>query len=180
VARDSSDGQIQERWPDIAIEPVDGDRPPRPAQPRRAPLPSKARPQAAIRVQMPRRLEQPTRSRVLPLSTVLVISLIVWFFVAPRPTEPELLPRLTEQDFEYIPSVSKIEARPPSLYVTMSALRWREMSALERWQVLDQIGTIAGRADYVGVHVRTSDGETVGQWSKFNGSKVIEGPRGAS
>ena len=105
---------------------------------------------------------------------------MVWASVAPRQTEPELLPLLTEQDFVHIPSVSKIEARPPSLYVTMSALRWREMNDLERWQVLDQIGTIAGRADYVGAHMRTTDGKTVGRWSKVKGVKAIKRTPGAS
>lgn len=180
AARQSHDGQIQKRWPDIPVEPAADGRPPRPAPDHhRSPQP-RPRPPVASRVQAPRRIERPSRSRAWLLSIVLAISLMVWVSVAPRHTEPELLPLLAEQDFVHIPSVSKIEARPPSLYVTMSALRWREMNDLERWQVLDQIGTIAGRADYVGVHVRTSDGETVGQWSKFTGSKVIKAPRGAS
>jgi len=180
AAKESSDGQIQARWPDIPAELDDDDRPPpRPVQVHRRPPQLKVRPKAPARIP-PQRLAETSSSRPLTLTIVLVISLLVWFYIAPQHADSELPRELTERDFSGVPAVSKVEARPPSLYVTFSALRWQEMNELERWQAMDQVGTIAGRADYIGAHMRTSDGETVGRWSQLKGLKAVKGPRGAS
>jgi hypothetical protein len=94
-------------------------------------------------------------------------------FLTPRDGRFEPPPTLTQQDFVEIPSISRVEARPPSLYVTFSAPEWQEMGELAHRRAIEQIGTIATDAGYNGAHMRTSEGETVGQWSKHRGVKTI-------
>jgi hypothetical protein len=177
AAAELSDGQIQEYWPEIPPEtegegqPVSAARKPspRPSRPKRPPK-QVAKP---LPPRPPVRDEDPNSSRLLSLTIVLVVSGLLWSFVSPRDASFEPPPTLTQQDFAKVPSIAEIEARPPSLYVTFSATEWREMGEMQRWRAVEQIGTIATEAGYLGAHMRTSDGKTVGQWLKRRGVKTI-------
>ena len=177
AADELSDGQIQKYWPEIPAEPDDEEQPaaaarkpsPRPSRPKQSPK-EVAKP---LPPPPPARAEDSSSSRLLSLTIVLIVSGMIWSFLAPRDGSYEPPPTLTQQDFAEVSSIAEVEARPPSLYVTFSAPRWREMGELQRWRAVEQIGTIATDAGYSGAHMRTSDGKTVGQWSKRRGVKTI-------
>jgi hypothetical protein len=177
AADELSDGQIQECWPEIAAEPEDQEQPEATARkPSPAPQRSRLRRKETAKplpLSPPRQAEDPTSSRLLSLTAVLIVSGMIWSFLTPRDERFEPPPALTQQDFSHVPSISKVEARPPSLYVTFSAPRWEEMGELQRWRAIEQISTIATDAGYNGAHMRTSEGETVGQWLKRRGVKTI-------
>jgi len=113
------------------------------------------------------------KSKVIPLLIVLTFSAIAWIALneaRPRYTPP---PELTLEQFSYLPSVQSVQARPPSLYVTLDRSRWQEMPPRDHRAVLNEISRIAGHFGYVGVHVRTSDGATVGRWSEAKGVTLL-------
>jgi hypothetical protein len=192
AVKESSDGLIQERWPDIASEPEEDPRGPRLAVRRKASISARPRPKASVPARplpeasvparpRPQAAEvRPSSSRLLTLTIVLLVSGFTWWFVASRGAGSVLLPKLTVRDFSAVPSITEVDARPPSLYVTFSGTRWHEMNDLERWRALDQVGAVAERAGYVGAHMRTSDGKAVGQWSRLKGVKAVEPSHGAN
>jgi hypothetical protein len=120
------------------------------------------------------------KSKVIPLLIALAFSAIAWIAIdekRPRYTPP---PELTLDQFSYLPSVQSVQARPPSLYVTLDRSRWQEMPTRDRRAVLNEISRIAGHFGYVGVHVRTSDGATVGRWSGDKGVTLLRPTKGGT
>jgi len=178
AANELSCGRIQRSWPELPPEEDDEESPTKPAVTRRRPSPPKV-PRKIVAVAEPHRsVYESSSSRLLSLTIVLIVSGMLWSLLLHRGAGSAPPPTLTQQDFVAIPSVSEVEARPPSLYVTFSTPQWREMGELKRWRALEQIGTIATGAGYTGALMRTSDGETVGQWSKRRGAKAVNHPVG--
>ena len=178
AADEMSGGHIQHNWPEIPAGEDDEEPPPKPARNRRRPSPPKVRRKTVTAPELPRPAEESSSSRLLSLTIVLIVSGMLWSFLMPRGADSESPPTLTREEFAEIPSISEVEARPPSLYVTFNTTEWREMGELKRWRALERVGTIATVAGYTGAHMRTSDGETVGRWSKRLGAKAVNNPIG--
>ena len=133
-----------------------------------APTPYKARTEYAPA--RPVKSVSPHRTKrlfyVLCVVTAIYGAVIIPIF---RTHEP---PALTLTELGGIRAVQSVEARPPSLYVTMDAHDWNAMSSAERREVLQQMADIADAVDYFGIHVRTSDGAPVGEWLKKTGVRL--------
>ena len=115
------------------------------------------------------------------LMGVLLLSIAGWVvtFVLTR-TSYVPPPVLTADQFRHVESFRGVTARPPSLYVMLDAEGWTRMSPQRRREVLDEIGGIAARAGYVGVHARTTDSVPVGQWLKARGVRLFAPPTGGT
>jgi hypothetical protein len=178
AADELSDGQVQQLWPEIPPEAEEDEEQAPARAPKSAPSMQRfkmRRKETAKPLPPPPSsdAEDSSSSRLLSLTAALILSGMIWSFMSPRDGRFVPPPTLTQQDFVDVPSISRVEARPPSLYVTFSAHQWQEMGELARWRAIEQIGTIATDAGYNGAHMRTSEGETVGQWSKHRGVKTI-------
>jgi hypothetical protein len=103
------------------------------------------------------------------LSALIVVYGIVMF---PRikDTAPTLL---SIRDFSGIEALESVVPRPPSLYVRLDTEQWQASTPEERRQMLEEMGRVAGAAGYNGVHARTGDGATVGEWLKNTGVRLF-------
>ncbi len=119
------------------------------------------------------------RGVIWPLVAVLVVSAATW--VGLIVTQPRYIapPELTIEEFRHIPAVRAIDARPPSLFVTLGEPAWNDMSSEDRLNAIREIGSVAEHAGYVGVQLWTTDGAGAGRWLKNKGAQLIrESPEG--
>jgi hypothetical protein len=113
------------------------------------------------------------KSWIVPLLFVLFASAAAWLLLNLARTGHEPLPELTRAHFQHIPEVEVVTARPPSAYVQIDPAAWERMSPIERRSVLEQIGIVTGQAGYLGAHVRTTGGPSVGQWLEQGGARLL-------
>jgi hypothetical protein len=107
------------------------------------------------------------------LLMVLGVAVLAWtILILPRFFK-EPLPVLTMPDLPQSAAIQKINALPPSLYVYVSREGWRSMSREQRSQWIEELGKTAAAAGYTGVNVRTSGGDTVAQWLKQTGARLL-------
>ncbi len=119
-------------------------------------------------------LKQMPRNRVKLLLLLLAASLFLWGTVqlvllrsaGPPPVPPE--------EFSHIAGVHHVDVRPPSLFVTVDALAWRERSEPERLALVDDVAEIAAKNGYHGVHFRTTAGLAVARWMAKSGPHLLE------
>jgi hypothetical protein len=112
-------------------------------------------------------------NRTRLLVTLLVALMTIWIvFFMPRLFQPEPVV-LERAEFRHVPGVMKIEARPPSLFVTVDPVDWRGMSVEQQSALLDEVGKVAAAAGYVGADVRDTDGIVVGRWFSERGSQLV-------
>jgi hypothetical protein len=107
------------------------------------------------------------------LVAILVVSVGAWVGLTvaqPRYVAP---PELTTDEFRHIPAVRAIDARPPSLFVTLDEPGWNDMSSEDRLNTIREIGSVAEQAGYVGVQICTADGTPSGRWMKKTGAQLI-------
>ena len=76
--------------------------------------------------------------------------------------------------------MQRIQARPPSLFVTLYPERWRQLSPAAQRELVTQIGRVANGVGYRGAQVRMNDGPSVGQWLKQTGVQLWAPPTGPS
>ena len=108
----------------------------------------------------------------------LIVSGLLWCGVwLSRRSEPDSV-ALTTEDLAAVASVFHVTARPPSLFVELKTVEWSDMTDRERIEALEEMGRIAERAGYSGVHARTDDGSGGGQWLLRGGASLLEKPRG--
>jgi len=110
------------------------------------------------------------------LIVLLVASLVVYGVFRMSRTPDELPPRLEMDRFAQIDGVLQVRPRPPSLFVKLDTKSWNDLTPIGRLELLDQLGRVAGDEGYFGVHVKTEDGQTVGQWMRKTGAKLTAGP----
>ncbi len=127
-------------------------------------------------------LEAPARrSRVGALLVVLAVAATAWIVLVlwARAGAGGAIPVLSAQDFEGIPGVRHVVARPPSLFVTVDEVMWRGMEPEARRQLIERIGSKAAEAGYRGVQV-TGPGGTVGSWLRTTGVWLASPSRSSS
>jgi hypothetical protein len=87
---------------------------------------------------------------------------------------------LTAEQLAHLVPVEKVAARPPSLYVTLDTAAWNRLPEQDRRDLIEEVGRLAGSRGYLGVHLRTRDGTTVGEWLSEIGSRLVTPPPEAS
>lgn len=114
-------------------------------------------------------------SRTEALVAALAVTAVIWLTCIVLPGRARSAPRLlTATDFPGTPGLAAVEARPPSLYVTVEAAIWSGLSAEERLQLVQSLATVLMTSDYRGLWLRTVEGRPVGQWLRQTGAKLIE------
>jgi len=110
-----------------------------------------------------------TKSLGLIFGAVLVVWMI---FFMPRlfKAEPHVLQRA---ELLHIPGVMRVDARPPSVFVTIDAIDWNNMTPEEQIGVVEQIGIVASETGYVGADIRGDDGVVLGRWFKERGAELV-------
>jgi hypothetical protein len=134
---------------------------------------------AETTVEAPADVETP-RNRLRPLLYVLFALIVIYGVVIFPRIGPQGPPVLNITQFSHVEAVRRIAPRPPSLFVQLNGEIWDGYTTAERRQQIEEIGRIAGAAGYNGVHARTDDGATVGQWLKKTGPRLIERAKQAS
>lgn len=144
---------------------------------RRKPTPTQYKKDAApVRVVH----REPEKSRILrPLLVVLIISAATWIGLLVTQNRHVGPAELTLEAFRDVPVVRSIEARPPSLYVSLGH-GWTELSSADRLRSIGEIAIVAERAGYIGVQLWTANGVAAGRWSKKHGAQLIDEPTGSS
>ncbi len=118
--------------------------------------------------------------RTLPVRTALIAILgfmcVGWalFTLRQRATVVKPLTEFALSDFVAHDGITRVVARPPSLYVTVDAESWGRMGLLERQQMIEAIGAKLTQAGYVGAHVTDSEGNSVARWLKDTGVRISE------
>lgn len=120
-----------------------------------------------------RHLEAVPKNRVKPLLLVLAAVAIVGGIVWGATRGVEGPPPVPEEIFLQIEGVRKVAVRPPSLFVTVDADRWQELSSSKRKEMVNKVGEIASRSGYQGAHFRTRDGAAVAQWLRKTGVRLL-------
>lgn len=123
---------------------------------------------------------KPTRTMLVPLLSILAISVLAWVLVFSLQQEEAPPPELTLENFKHLEAVRSIEARPPSLFVRIDLDDWKAVPAPDRLRLVGEIAAVAERAGYVGVQLWTDDGVPVGRWSQRKGAQLIERTAAAS
>jgi len=112
-------------------------------------------------------------SRIKLMDVILTMLSIGWgYFVLMPMLNQETIPELSIRDFRTVSEVHSIVAKPPSLYVTVSAGEWDQLGESGRQWVVDATARIATGAGYSGAIFKTDDGRSVAQWMKKTGTKV--------
>lgn len=114
------------------------------------------------------------RRRIKPLLLLLAASLLLWGTVQHVLRQEAGPPPVPAADFSHIAGVHRVDVRPPSLFVTVEALAWRERSEPERLALVDDVAQIAAKNGYQGVHFRTTAGLAVAQWMAKSGPRLLE------
>ncbi len=115
-------------------------------------------------------------SRTKPLLFVLAGLLAMYGIVMMPRLATQGPPPLGLEQFSHVEAVQAVLAKPPSLYVVLHRAAWDAGTPAERQALLEEIGRVADAAGYRGVHARTDDGVTVGQWLKQSGVAIRQRP----
>jgi hypothetical protein len=170
--------KLSETLIDVDLRPVSPSQPEPQAKPETeeaAPRPAPARFErsyapAKVVYSKPRA----SRRRVVWLSSILglsILALAVLTLTRPHYTPP---PELTLDQFAHVGAVAGVTARPPSLYLSVDAVRWERMSIPDRRAAMEQIAGIVQAAGYEGANVQTTEGVTVGRWSSARGATLVK------
>jgi hypothetical protein len=96
------------------------------------------------------------------------LSITLWMRSGPAP-----LADFTLGDFRH-PALREVNARPPSLYVTVDAELWSALAPETRREFLETVTTKVQAAGYTGVHVKDTTGTTVARWLRERGLLLVE------
>jgi hypothetical protein len=115
---------------------------------------------------------KPRIGHLRPLLAALAVSTLVYMvFIFPR-SSGTLAPRLELRDFENVPGVVAVRARPPSLFVEVDAAAWRPLGERERQALVASVGTLAEGAGYTGARLQSTEGESLGEWLLKTGARL--------
>ena len=84
------------------------------------------------------------------------------------------LPALTLEDFPRAEGFIEVDARPPSLYVTLEGAVWAGLDREDRRQLVHTVSSVLLTSDYSGALLRTEDGRPVAQWLALHGVRLLE------
>ncbi len=115
------------------------------------------------------------RPKTLPLLGVLAVSVAAWLLITVRPALTRVeLPVFSVADFQSVPAVVEVRAKPPALYVTVDSDAWRSLSDERKTKAVQAIASRIATAEYTGANLTDSAGRTVARWLKHSGVKLIE------
>lgn len=116
-------------------------------------------------------VRMPTRTEVLAVATAVL--LLVWAGVTQVPTmfEHEMT-RIERAQIDVVGDLN-VDARPPSLFVTIPDGVWEAMSEDDREALVDSIAQAAVLYGYSGARLATDSGRPVARWLQARGSERI-------
>jgi len=115
----------------------------------------------------------PSRTELLVASLAIAVAVWLGFVKLPEHFRAPL-PVLAVKDFPRSDGFLEIEARPPSLYVTLDSAAWSTMSREQRTQLVRTASSVLLTNDYTGAWMRTVDGRPVAQWLSGSGVRLLE------
>lgn len=114
-------------------------------------------------------------SRTELLVAFLAITVAVWLGFVKLPERFRTsLPVLAVKDFPRSDGFLEMEARPPSLYVTLDSATWSALGRDERTRLVRTASSVLLTNDYTGAWMRTEDGRPVAQWLSGRGVQLLE------
>ncbi len=69
--------------------------------------------------------------------------------------------------------MSAVEARPPSLYVTVETATWAEMNADDRTRLIGEVGKVIEPNGYQGARIQSDTGKPLARWLRTRGAMLI-------
>jgi hypothetical protein len=121
----------------------------------------------------------PSRTELLVAS--LAVTAAIWLgFVKLPDYFTSTSPVLSVNDFPRTDGFVNVEARPPSLYVTVDAQVWNGLAVEERRHLVGTISSALLASGYTGVLLSTAEGRPVAQWLALSGISLIEGDESRS
>ena len=120
--------------------------------------------------------ERADRTRPLLLTLAFCLLAFGFFFLTGREVSgpPPLDPNL----FLRIDGVRSVAVRAPSLFVTVHAKDWRNLSQKAQLELVGVVAEIAEKNGYSGAHFRSSAGITVAEWLAKTGPKLLPSTEG--
>jgi hypothetical protein len=116
----------------------------------------------------------PSRTELLVVS--LAVTAAIWLGFVKLPDHfAARSPVLSAADFPRTEGFLSVEARPPSLYLTVDAQVWNGLAVDERLHLVRTVSSVLLTSDYTGVLVKTAEGRPVAQWLALSGVALIEG-----
>jgi hypothetical protein len=79
---------------------------------------------------------------------------------------------LTIDDFEGVPGIFSVLAKPPSVFVTVDSGYWNSLNRQSKSKIVVQVGHRLLKTDYNGAVITGTDGQVVGEWVRGVGSYV--------
>jgi hypothetical protein len=117
----------------------------------------------------------PSRTEVLTL--VLGLALAVWLLGIHLPGNARgVVPPVTAADLPRAEVFTLVEARPPSLYLTVDGAAWERFSQDKRTLVIENVSAAIAPVGYHGIHVATEHGRPVARWLERGGVRLIDEP----
>ena len=114
-------------------------------------------------------------SRTELLVAFLAIAVAVWLGFVKLPEHFRTpLPVLAVKDFPRSDGFLEIEARPPSLYVTLDSATWSALGREQRTRLVRTASSVLLTNEYTGAWMRTEDGRPVAQWLSGSGVQLLE------
>ncbi len=108
------------------------------------------------------------------LFVVFAVAVVAWMILVLPGMFRAPLPELTAPELPPLEGVLEVDARPPSLFIVVSAKSWNGMAADSRLRWVEQTGEIASASGYTGIHILTDEGAAVAQWLKERGAQLVE------
>ncbi len=119
-----------------------------------------------------RKLAKKRRRQYILLGVLGAVAL-AWFFIFLFSKPPVTFRPLAMADFQGMPVIQQVVARPPSLYIVVAPQRWQALSASERESTVARIGQTLAGAGYSGAVLKRPDGVVVATWLRSTGVKVL-------
>lgn len=116
----------------------------------------------------------PSRTELLVASLAVIAAIWLGFVKLPD-YFASTSPVLTANDFPRTDGFLNVEARPPSLYVTVDAQVWNSLAVEERRHLVGTISSALLASGYTGVLLSTAEGHPLAQWLALSGITLLEG-----
>ena len=114
-------------------------------------------------------------SRTEALVTLLGILVFAWVGLTSMPGLIDSgIPEVTAGDLLPSGAIRSLEARPPSLYVTVEPTAWLLLGAEKKRRIVAGISSVLLTNGYTGALLTTPDGRPVAQWLSQRGVELID------
>jgi len=111
-------------------------------------------------------------TRILAIG--LALSAASWFALVAAPRWVHDAPAvLGMRDMRDADLLTRVEARPPSLFVTIGQEGWSGLDPAGRDRLLDDLANEAATAGYTGLHLRSATGRPLARWLRDTGGAMI-------